>query len=177
MVRLRPCLPLAAFVAVATALGLTIGADRSKMPSMQIDRAAPAFALAPINDGDEGLSSEDLKSAVALLNIFASWRPVGRAEHPFLLQLAETRQVPIFGINWKDDLQNGLRCLREHKSPYNRVGVDANGQIGGELGVTGAPETLVIDRTGRVRHRHPGPLTQEVWREIFEPSLTKLRSA
>ena len=41
--------------------------------------------------------------------------------------------------------------------------------------VYGVPETFVIDREGRIRYRHLGPVTAEVWRERLMPMVRSLR--
>jgi cytochrome c biogenesis protein CcmG/thiol:disulfide interchange protein DsbE len=38
---------------------------------------------------------------------------------------------------------------------------DADGRVGIDYGVYGVPETFVIDKTGTIRYKHIGPLTQE----------------
>jgi cytochrome c biogenesis protein CcmG, thiol:disulfide interchange protein DsbE len=91
------------------------------------------------------------------------------------MQLAEKGAVSIYGINWKDSLRNGGGWLKANQSPYARVGYDESGRVGINLGVTGIPETFVIDRSGRVRYRHAGPLTEDAWHEIFEPILAQLQ--
>jgi cytochrome c biogenesis protein CcmG/thiol:disulfide interchange protein DsbE len=91
------------------------------------------------------------------------------------MQLAEKGTVSIYGINWKDSLRNAGPWLKANRSPYTRVGFDESGHVGIDLGVTGVPETFVVDRTGRVRYRHAGPLTEEVWRGVFEPLLAQLQ--
>jgi cytochrome c biogenesis protein CcmG, thiol:disulfide interchange protein DsbE len=40
--------------------------------------------------------------------------------------------------------------------------------------VTGVPETFIVDRTGRVRYRHAGPLTPEIWKAEFEPVISEI---
>jgi cytochrome c biogenesis protein CcmG/thiol:disulfide interchange protein DsbE len=92
-----------------------------------------------------------------------------------LMALAEEGTVPIYGISWKDRPGDAVRWLKANRSPYVRVGDDRSGRLGIDLGVTGVPETFVIDRTGRVRYRHAGPITADVWREAFEPLLAQLR--
>ena len=74
-------------------------------------------------------------------------------------------------------MTDGARWLSINRPPYTRVGFDESGRVGIDLGVTGVPETFVIDRTARIRYRYPGPLTEEVWRDNFEPLLKDLRSA
>jgi cytochrome c biogenesis protein CcmG/thiol:disulfide interchange protein DsbE len=169
--------PLGAFAVILATFAFSLRNDPHKMPSMLIDKAAPAFALASLyGDREAGLSSEDLKGAPSLLNVFASWCPACRVEHPFLMRLANSRKFKIVGIDWKDGQQKGQRWLAEHQSPYSRVGFDESGRVGVDFGVTGVPETFIVDTGGRVRYRHAGPLTEEAWREVIEPLLTQLRS-
>jgi cytochrome c biogenesis protein CcmG, thiol:disulfide interchange protein DsbE len=175
MRRLMALTPVLVFTVLITGLGLSLTNDPRKMPSMLLDKTLPPFALASLDEDGKGFSSADLKGKVSLLNIFASWCPGCRVEHPVLMQLAEKGAVSIYGINWKDSLRNGGGWLKANQSPYARVGYDESGRVGINLGVTGVPETFVIDRSGRVRYRHAGPLTEDVWHEIFEPVLAQLQ--
>ena len=168
--------PLAAFVPLLAALAFSLNNNPHKMPSMLIDKPTPTFTLASLDGNGDGLSNLDFKGDIALLNVFASWCPGCRFEHPMLMKIADSAGIPIYGLNWKDRQSDGARWLARNKSPYTRVGLDESGRVGIDLGVTGVPETFVIDRGGRVRYRYPGPLTEEVWRETFEPLLKNLRS-
>lgn len=173
--RLARLAPLCVFAALSTGLGLSLRNDPHKLPSTLIDQPAPDFVLPGLDGSGPGLSSRDLDGQVALLNVFASWCGFCRLEHPMLMRIA-AGGMPIYGINWKDDPGVGARWLRARKSPYLRVGEDASGRVGVDLGVSGVPETFVIDRTGRIRYRHTGPITDEVWRQTFEPLLAELRT-
>jgi cytochrome c biogenesis protein CcmG, thiol:disulfide interchange protein DsbE len=176
MLRLWYLLPVAVFVPLMAGLGFSLSHDPRVLPSTLIDRPTPAFNLASLDGRNEGLSSSELKGRLTLLNVFASWCPGCRVEHPMLLRLAQSQAIPIYGLSWKDRQIDGQRWLGAHQNPYIRVGLDESGRTGIDLGVTGVPETFVIDRTGRIRYRYPGPLTDEVWREQFEPLLQTLRS-
>ena len=100
MRRLLYLVPVLVFGAVCIGLAVGLTRDPSTLPSTLIDRPAPAFELPGIEESD-GLSSDDLKGRVALVNVFASWCVPCRVEHPVLMRLAE-EGVPIFGINYKD---------------------------------------------------------------------------
>ena len=177
MLRLHFFAPLAVFIALGAGLAVSLNNDPRRMPSTLIDKPIPTFALASLDGNDNGFSNLDLQGSVSLLNVFASWCPGCRFEHPMLMLLAEKADVPIYGLNWKDKQADGARWLGKNRNPYTRVGLDESGRAGIDLGVTGVPETFVIDRTGRIRYRYPGPLTEEVWRENFEPLLKDLRAA
>jgi cytochrome c biogenesis protein CcmG, thiol:disulfide interchange protein DsbE len=175
MTRLMAFVPIMVFVAVSAGLGLRLSNYPRKLPSMLIDKPTPVFRLASLDAPGSALSSEDIKGRVALLNAFASWCPGCRMEHPTLVALAEKSQIPIYGVSWKDP--SGARWLQANRSPYVRVGDDASGRLGIDLGVTGVPETFVLDRGGRIRYRYEGPINDSVWQESFAPVLAELRSA
>ena len=169
--------PLAAFAFIVAGLGFALTNDPKKMPSTLIDRPVPKFELAALDPATGGsLASSDLDGKVALLNVFASWCQGCRVEHPTLLRLARAGAVPLYGIDWKDKPGDGLKWLKEHANPYLKTGDDPSGRLGIDMGVTGVPETFVVDRTGRIRYRHAGPITEDVWHETFEPLLASLRT-
>jgi cytochrome c biogenesis protein CcmG, thiol:disulfide interchange protein DsbE len=176
MPRLKQFAPLLMFAVIAVGLGFALTNDPRKMPSMLIDRPAPKFALTALEAGSTGFQTEDLAGKVSLVNIFASWCAGCRVEHPTLLRIAKEGAIPLYGINWKDKPGDGLKWLKSQRNPYLKVGDDQNGRLGIDLGVTGVPETFVVDRTGRIRYRHAGPITEDVWQETFEPLLASLRS-
>ncbi|MDH6256443.1 DsbE family thiol:disulfide interchange protein [Bradyrhizobium sp. BR13661] len=168
--------PLAVFVLLVAGFAYSLTNDPRRLPSTLIDKPVPSFNLAALDGGNAGLSDQDLKGGITLLNVFASWCPGCRYEHPTLIELAERSDIRIVGLNWKDRQRDAARWLQSNKSPYARVGLDESGRVGIDLGVTGVPETFVIDRGGRIRFRYPGPLTEDVWHSEFEPLLNTLRS-
>jgi cytochrome c biogenesis protein CcmG/thiol:disulfide interchange protein DsbE len=45
-----------------------------------------------------------------------------------------------------------------------------------DLGVTGAPETFILDRDSRIRYKHTGPITQDIWDETLRPLINTLNA-
>ena len=91
-----------------------------------------------------------------------------------LMQISRSGVVPIYGINWRDAPGAGAAWLERHGNPYTRVGDDPYGRLAVDLGITGAPETFLLDRDGRVRYRHVGVITEEDWRETIRPMIQEL---
>ena len=54
--------------------------------------------------------------------------------------------------------------------------VDATGGAH-RIGVTGVPETFIVDAGGRIRYRHIGPVTPEIWSTVLKPLIDALESA
>ena len=177
MRRLAFLLPLAVFIAVAVyfALPLIRGTNPSVIPSALIDRPVPAFNLPPLPGHAKGLGDADLRGEVQLVNVFASWCAPCKAEHPLLMRLAKERGVTIHGINYKDKPNDALAWLATHGNPYSSIGADEAGRVSIDWGVYGVPETFVVDRQGRIRYRHVGPLVPAVVETSLLPLLKELR--
>jgi len=169
-------LPLVIFLVMGLYFGLGLRQDPSAIPSQQIDRPLPEFDLPGIADGEPGLSSADLVGQVSLLNVFGSWCPPCAIEHPMLMQISRSGRVPIYGVDWRDRPGDGAAWLARHGNPFARVGDDPQGRLAIDLGITGAPETFVIDQEGRVRFHHVGIVDETVWRDTLLPVIVALEA-
>lgn len=169
-----PLIALAALVAVSAFL-LLRGGERENFVSGMIDRPAPSYAMTRLGGG-ELVTSEAMRGRPHLINIFASWCTPCRAEHPVLMAL-EARGVPIIGVAYKDEAEDTQRFLNELGDPFAAVGMDPEGRLGLDLGVTGAPETFVVDGEGVIRAVHRGPLTADVVERTILPALERARAA
>lgn len=166
MGRLIYLLPIAAFMALAGYFVVSLSRDPSVLPSAMINQPTPAFALAGL-EGQRGLARDEFQGQVVLINFFASWCVPCRSEHPLLMRLAAELKAPVYGIDYKDKPEDAVRFLSELGNPYGRIGADRDGRVGIDFGVYGVPETYVIDKSGRIRLRHVGPLTPaDVTREL-----------
>ena len=178
MRRLLFLLPLIGFFAVTVWGGLALFRDGSARlpPSTLIDQPVPDFALPPLRaDDTDGLATADLAGGgPVLVNVFASWCVPCLAEHPLLTRLAEEEGVVIHAINFKDTPADARAWLARHGDPFARIGIDPEGRGGIEWGVTGVPETFVVDGDGRVRWRYAGPLTPPVVDQTLRPLLAEL---
>jgi len=167
-------IPLLVFLVMAVffAIGLTL--NPRDIPSPLIGKTVPEFSLPPVKGRALGLSSADLRGQVSLVNVFASWCVACREEHPVLMRLRQEGLVPIHGINYKDKPDDAQAWLNELGDPYARTGADISGRVGIDWGVYGVPETYVIDRDGRIVHKHIGAITPKVLRDTIMPIVDKL---
>jgi cytochrome c biogenesis protein CcmG/thiol:disulfide interchange protein DsbE len=166
MRRLIYVLPVAAFAALVGYFVSVLSRDPAVLPSAMIDQPTPAFTLAGLGD-KPGLAADELAGQVVLVNFFASWCVPCRSEHPLLMRLSAELDAPLYGIDYKDKPEDAARFLDELGNPFGRIGADRDGRVGIDFGVYGVPETYVIDKAGRIRLRHVGPLTPaDVEREI-----------
>lgn len=164
MKRLLMLLPLAIFLVVAVFLYRGLFLDPTELPSALIGKPLPSFSLPSVEDPQRLITADDIKGKPALVNVWATWCVACKVEHPVLNQLAK-QGVTIYGVNYKDDNAAAQKWLREFHDPYQLNISDAQGTLGLDLGVYGAPETFIVDKQGIIRHKYVGVIDERVWRE------------
>lgn len=167
-------LPLVLFVVLVGFFAKGLFLNPREVPSPFIGRNAPAFTLPLVGDASAAFSPADMKGKVWMLNVWAPWCVSCRQEHPILMQIAQSGRIPIVGLNWKDKAREAEALLARTGSPYVAVPEDLDGRVGIDYGVTGTPETYLIDQAGIVRLKHIGPISPDVWQTKFEPALKEL---
>jgi cytochrome c biogenesis protein CcmG/thiol:disulfide interchange protein DsbE len=170
----RFLLPLGIFIVLVGFLFVGLKLNPREVPSPLINKPAPAFKLAQLHEPDKTISQADLAGKVWLLNVWASWCVSCREEHPVLVELAKTKAVPIVGLNYKDQREDGKNWLARFGDPYLLSAYDPDGRVGIDFGVYGVPETFVIDKAGVIRHKHIGPLTTDALRDRILPLVRGL---
>lgn len=166
MKRFKLFIPLFVFVVMALFLWRGLSLDPNDLPSPLIGKPMPEFNLASLHDSGKQLTSKDMLGQPYLVNIWATWCPTCLAEHDYLLELKE-RGVRILGVNYKDEREPALRWLNDLGDPFFLSVFDADGRLGLDLGVSGAPETFLVDAEGVIRSNHRGEVTQQVWLNKF----------
>lgn len=168
LIAFAPLIALLIVVAMSAFL-LLRGGEREAFTPGLLGRPAPAYSLLRLGGG-EAVASEDMRGQAYVINVFASWCTPCRVEHPQLMAL-ENRGVRIVGIAYKDEPADAQAFLAELGDPFTLVGMDPQGRLGLELGITGAPETFVVDADGVVRAVHRGALTEQVVETTILPAL------
>lgn len=174
-------LPLVVFFALVALLAagvwLSRNPDREALPSPLIGKPAPEFRLPVLHEAGRLVTSQELLGAPYVLNVWGSWCPECRVEHPVISRFAETRRVRVIGYNWKDEHADALRWLAEYNNPYWLVLVDYDGKVAIDWGIYGAPETFLVDARGIVRWKHVGAMTDAIVREELLPALARAEAA
>ncbi len=172
---IRYLFPAALFMVLVGFLAVGLNRDPSRVPSPLIDKPAPKFALPLLRNAEQTFSNRDLEGEVSLVNVWATWCGGCFQEHPVLVELAATRYVPIYGLNYKDERVKAKAWLRRYGDPYQAVAFDEDGRVAIDWGVYGAPETFVVDARGIVRYKHIGPLTAKDLQSTILPLVERLR--
>lgn len=167
-------LPLILVLALGVVLYRGLSLNPQDMPSALVGKTLPAFELVSLNTPGKMLTQEDVIGDIVLINVWATWCPTCKYEHPYLLDVAKDSQVKLYGLNYKDDREAAQKWLQQYEDPYVFSIFDEAGTLGLDLGVFGAPETFVIDHHGIIRKRFAGAIDTRVWRREFEPLITQL---
>ncbi len=171
----RYLIPVALFVTLVWFFARGLYLDPGYVPSPFVGKPAPAFSLPKLKDPAARLERSDIVGELALVNVWATWCIGCQQEHEFLVQLASSAGLPIYGLNWKDDRSQALRWLEQLGDPYVASGFDASGDTAIDWGVYGAPETFLLAPDGTVLYKHLSPLTREIWSREFLPRIAAVR--
>lgn len=168
MKRVKLFIPLTIFVVMAGLLYLGLSLDPNELPSVLVGKPVPEFSLPSLEDPEQNITPETMKGKAYLLNVWATWCPSCKHEHPYLMKLAE-KGIPIYGVNYRDDTELARQLLEETGNPYLANAVDEEGTLIMALGVYGAPETFIVDDKGIIRYKLVGIVDERVWTTEMAP--------
>ncbi len=119
---------------------------------------APDFTLTGF-DG-RAVTLSQLRGQVVVVNFWASWCPPCREEAAYLEQTWRKYQgqgVVFIGVDWVDTEKEALAYIDEFDITYLN-GPDLGTRIAQAYRIQGVPETFFVDKTGKLRGVHIGPL-------------------
>jgi cytochrome c biogenesis protein CcmG/thiol:disulfide interchange protein DsbE len=148
--------------------------DRDTLPSAREGQPAPAVQLTQLGDLELFDDAALRDGQVKLVNYWASWCAPCRAEHPLLEELAQ--DLPVLGINYRDQPDRALAFLDELGNPFAASGADISGRMALDWGLYGVPETYVVAGDGTVILRFAGPITREVIANRIQPAIERARA-
>ena len=169
-------IPLIVFVGFIIMLYLRLGQPTDIVTNTALERPVPTFELPLLSDTSRMMTNDNLPKQPFLMNVWGSWCPTCIVEHPFLMQLEE-RGVNLVGVNYKDDIGDALGYLNRGGDPFSMSIQDLSGQFALDLGLTGAPETFVVDGQGIIRQHIVGEINESNWQSRIMPCLMVLNEA
>ena len=146
-----------AFIFISLFFGLN-KKDKT-LNSPLLNKPIPEINLVSLKN--EKLNEADFKKEILLVNFFASWCVPCIVEHDFLFELKKQKPIKIYGINYKDDIENLEIWLEKLGNPYSKIGIDKTGITGINWGVNGIPESFLIDKNGIIKHKINGVINEK----------------
>jgi cytochrome c biogenesis protein CcmG/thiol:disulfide interchange protein DsbE len=178
--------PLGFFVVLLVFLLQGLYSNPREHKSSLLDMPVPVFELPDLMQNDVLYTPAVFQGEVTLLNVWGVWCTTCAIELPYLEQLRkEGKRVvglyfdqdidPDFGLKSVARIQQEVtQKLAQLGDPYAFNIFDVKRDLSMDLGVTGAPETFLIDQQGIVRLHHIGDINPRVWRNKFAPIYDKL---
>jgi cytochrome c biogenesis protein CcmG/thiol:disulfide interchange protein DsbE len=165
--------PIILFVllGVLLAVGLKIADHKTEIPSPLIGKKIPEFSLPALGQDDVTITHEDLIGQPFLINVWASWCPTCRTEHPFVEQLAASGLLRVIGLNYRDEEEDALAWLEYFGNPYALNMADVSGRTAIDFGVYAAPESFLVDADGYILFKQVGMLTPDIIEEEILPLI------
>ena len=166
---------LLAVVAGAVALLGLLYWGMVRGPSTQVGKSVPLkgsaqdFSVTTL-DG-QTLKLSDLRGKVVVLNVWASWcipcqDEAGELNRSY--DLYKGRDVAFVGIAFNDDTDPMRQFVNRYNVAYP-VALDPEGRISIGLGITGVPETYLIDPQGNLTQKWVGPITAKQLNGLLAP--------
>jgi len=163
-------LALISALAILIILGWRLVDQRAMPPSHWIDKAAPTVALQNLDGGQFG---QAWQGELFLLHFFASWCSVCRAEASSLQELQQL-DIPIYGIAYKDNVER-LKDYLGEINPYRQIGLDPDGVAALDYGISGVPESFLVDAGGIIRWHYRGAINPTIIQAELLPLVRQWR--
>ena len=162
--RLLYLLPLMTLAILAGFFGwsLVSGRDPASIGSALVGQPAPPLKALALRPGEAALSDALLHTGKpVLVNFFASWCTPCLAEQPLLERLAKKEGVTIIGVAWKNKPEEARSWLERLGDPFAAAGYDLDGSMAVNWGLSGVPETFLIDAQGILRLHIRAPILEK----------------
>ncbi len=166
---MRMALPLLVFLGLIWLLlvSLPTAEQRRHVASPLIGREIPNFTLPDLLKPDVTHSTVELRGQPFILNVWGSWCPSCVTEHPYITRLGKEANVPLVGLNWRDERDDALAWINRFGDAWTVHMNDEEGMAAIDLGVYGAPETFLVDANGVIRHKHIGPVDSNSYDDLM----------
>ena len=81
------------------------------------------------------------------------------------MELSKNKNIKLIGLNYKDNIKNAQRFLKELGNPFNIILVDIDGIQAIEWGAIGVPESYLIHKK-KVIKKCIGPIDEKLFNQI-----------
>ncbi|MEW6426603.1 MAG: TlpA disulfide reductase family protein [Thermodesulfobacteriota bacterium] len=156
MSRNSTTLPVLFFFLILFLLGGCGGGEDRKPPTAALQQPAPTFSL--VDDKGRTWNLEELRGKVVFLNFWATWCPPCREEMPSMVKLnaiLADKPFVMLTVLVNDDVRKAENFLADLQGSLPIL-ADTDGRVGAMYGLTGVPETFIIDKEGILQKKYIG---------------------
>ena len=172
--RIPFAVPLVAVASVATLLFADLHRGAVLAASPAKGKPLPEFVLPEVRNPGSEFRSEELVGEPALLNVWASWCPPCLAELPLLISV--TDEVRILRAQLQGQARGRGEMARTKRQCVHQERSRSGRRSRSEVRHLRRAGDFVIDRNGRIVHRHIGPISVREWAHVFRPLVQRRQS-
>lgn len=147
-------------ILLAALMGLLFGTRKQETKPARALVGLDTPGLAVSDPYGKAVHLSELKGAVVFVNFWATWCPPCREEMPSIQnlynQFRDQGGFRMVTILYRDDYQKAMAYLKDNNYDFPVV-VDIDGKTAMAYGVTGVPETYIVDKKGTLRQKMIGP--------------------
>ncbi|MER2493476.1 DsbE family thiol:disulfide interchange protein [Catenovulum sediminis] len=187
MKNFKVLVPIITFLFISIFLYKGLYSDPTDIENANLQRPFPEFKLNDLMNPDKSYNKADLLGEVTLINVWGTWCVTCRVELPFMTRLSE-QGIRIIGVYYDNaaeavfsgvDLiqtqQDVKQMLSQLGNPFRFNIYDVNRDLSLDLGVTGAPESFLLDANGVIVAHRRGAIDERVWEKEFAPLIRQLK--
>jgi len=141
---------------------------------IRVEKPLPMLSL-PLLGQTTTKSQDDLiqPGKVTILNFFASWCRPCLEEHGELSVLGARDDVVMVGVAWHDKVEAAKAFLDRQGNPFDIVLADMDGQTSMRWGLSGVPETFIINDRKQIIGHLAGPITADIRTRQIVPLIAE----
>ncbi|GAB3003398.1 DsbE family thiol:disulfide interchange protein [Psychrosphaera aestuarii] len=181
-------LPLAIFAVLCVFLLKGLFSDPNERESALINRPMPEFSLPDLYDESLIHTRQSVIGKPMIINVWGTWCTTCKYELPYLTKLRQEYGVRIVGVYYDQNHApafgefadvNEIRrdvtnMVGQLGNPYEFNILDLDRSLSLNLGISGAPESFVIDANGVIVLHHMGDINERVWRDKIAPAWNEV---
>jgi cytochrome c biogenesis protein CcmG, thiol:disulfide interchange protein DsbE len=163
-----------AFLAVLAVVGLlAYGVISKGTARIAPGQPIPDRTLPKLSGSGTG-NVADYRGKWVFVNVWASWCEPCRQEAPALQHFYDAERkhdFVVLGVDSRDLSDDARSFVNRYGITYPQLR-DGPGDVPHDLGMTGFPESFLVDPQGKIALVRPGPVTADYLRASVEPFLS-----
>ena len=168
-------IPLLSIFALIGLFWVALDLNREQQLLPIADKPMIPFSLSTLENPSTPATEAVFQSTVQLVHFWATWCPSCRKEHSVIKEMMAELSIPIIGVGYGEKAEDLKAFLDQYSNPYSLNIIDSERLLAFQWGVSGVPETFLIDKKGKIRYRFKGSLTKKTIEENLKPAILELQ--
>ena len=156
--KLKSVILVVIFIVAIALILFSVKREETPKTKAVVGLTAPEFSL--YDPSGKTYTLSELRGSVVFINFWATWCPPCIEEMPSIQNLyngfKDKKEFRMVTILYKDDYNKAMAYMKQNNYTLP-VLIDREGKSAKAYGVTGVPETYIVDKQGVLREKVIGP--------------------